>query len=86
MAQNKGTANPKFSVGDRVTEKNRKGMFLLSNNSLKDFDKRRTTGIIQDIKVQEDKRGHANFYYYVQWLETGTTNMHHQMRLHLLED
>ena len=60
MAQNKGTANPKFSVGDRVTEKNRKGMFLLSNNSLKDFDKRRTTGIIQDIKVQEDKRGHAN--------------------------
>ena len=38
MAQNKGTANPKFSVGDRVTEKNRKGMFLLSNNSLKDFE------------------------------------------------
>lgn len=83
MAQPKGTAKPKFEIGDRVQEKKKHGVVVATckaeeiagtYNSLR-------VGKVTAISTKRDKRGHTYFYYEVLWDYLKSPTVHSQMRL-----
>lgn len=91
MVQPKGTAKPKFSVGDTVKLKPRKlalvGKAYLPTSENKRFNKTRL-GKVQDIITKDSRGGSTCFYYNVLWQDEDEQNRlvtHAQMRLVLVE-
>jgi len=91
MVQPKGTAKPKFSVGDTVQLKPRKlalvGKAQKMTPESKKFGKPRV-GKVQDIITKDSKGGSTCFYYEIRWHDEDEKDRvvtHAQMRLVLVE-
>ena len=90
MVQPKGTAVPKFLIGDIVKLKPRKlalvGKAQKPSAENKKFTKSRV-GKVLEIFTKDSKGGSTCFYYSVLWIdeEFTKTGTHAQMRLALVE-
>lgn len=87
MTHIKGSAKPKFAVGDKVREKERQGVVVATPRAseLMGRFKDVRVGEVKAVTVKKDKRGHLYFYYEVLWDYLKTPTTHHQMRLVLFD-
>ena len=89
MVQPRGTAKPKFAVGDVVRLKPRKlglvGSALKRTPENQRFNTPRI-GTVKDVITKASKGGHTCFYYEILWdNESSQTATHAQMRLALVD-
>jgi hypothetical protein len=79
----KGHAQPRFKVGDRVTEQNRINNIWLSDSGKKTFKvfKDRKVGVVEEVFTKSVKGGANYFYVRVAWENSNHKSVHSQMRL-----
>ena len=83
-------AQPKFKIGDLVTEREKPpGQYLETNNTYKYIKQINTelrkVGKVIAISTKKNRAGAKHFYFEVEWTSNHKST-HSQMRLKLYED